>query len=70
MGKDVHVSLTFFQTKNFRRFDTADDNFEFDENGGKFSKRIENALGKEEIARYEQLLFFLQCFQKTCTAKT
>ena len=25
-------------------------------------------LGKGEIARYEQFLFFPQCFQKTCTA--
>ena len=28
----------------------ADDNFEFDENGGKFSERVENAVGKGEIA--------------------
>ena len=25
--------------------------------------------GKGEIARYEQFLLFLQCFQKTCTAE-
>ena len=25
-------------------------------------------MGKGEIARYEQLLLFPQCFQKTCTA--
>ena len=25
-------------------------------------------MGKGEIARYEQFLLFLQCFQKTCTA--
>ena len=29
----------------------ADDNFKFDENGRKFSKRIENTEGKGEIAR-------------------
>ena len=46
----------------------ADDNFEFDENGGNFSKRVENAVGKGEIARYEQFLLFAQCFQKTCPA--
>ena len=28
----------------------ADDNFKFDENGRKFSKRVENTVGKEEIA--------------------
>ena len=48
----------------------ADDNFEFDENARKLSKSVENTLGKREIARYEQLLLFPQCFQKTCTADT
>ena len=48
----------------------ADNNFKFDENGRKFSKWIENAVGKGEIARYEQFLLFSQCFQKTCTAGT
>ena len=50
--------------------DSADDNFELDENGRKFSKRIENTVGKGEIARYEQFLFFPQRFQKTCSADT
>ena len=45
------------------------DNFKFDENGGKVSERTENTVGKEEIARYEQFLFFPQCFKKTCTAQ-
>ena len=48
----------------------ADDNFNFDENGLKFSTRVENTVGKGEIARYEQFLLFPQCFQKTCTADT
>ena len=43
----------------------ADDNFKFDENGRKFSKQVENTVGKGEIARYEQFLLFPQCFQKT-----
>ena len=43
----------------------ADDNFEFDEKGRKFSKRVENTAGKGEIARSEQFLLFPQCFQKT-----
>ena len=30
-----------------------DDIFIFDENSRKFSKRVENAVGKGEIARYE-----------------
>ena len=46
----------------------ADDNFKVDENSRKFSKRVENTVGKGEIACYEQFLLFPQCFQKTCTA--
>ena len=45
---------------------SADDNFKFDENRRKFSKRVENTVGKGEIARYEQFLLFPQCFQKAC----
>ena len=46
----------------------ADENSKVNENGGEFSKRVENIVGKGEIARYEQFLLFPQCFQKTCTA--
>ena len=46
----------------------ADDNFKLDENGRKFSKWVENTVGKGEIARYEHFLLFPQRFQKTCTA--
>ena len=51
-----------------RSIKLADDNFKFDENGKKISKRVENTVEKGEIARYEQFLLFPQCFQKTCTA--
>ena len=44
----------------------AEDNSKFDENSRKFSKRVENTVGKGEIARYEQFLLFPQCFQKAC----
>ena len=44
----------------------ADDNFKFDKNGRKLSKRVENTVGKGEIACYEQFLLFPQCFQKAC----
>ena len=44
----------------------ADDNFKFNENSRKFSKRVENTVGKGEIARHEQFLLFPQCFQKGC----
>ena len=45
---------------------SADNNFKFDENSRNFSKRVENTVGKGEIARYEQFLLFPQCFQKAC----
>ena len=48
--------------------DIADDHFIFDGNGRKFSKQVENTVGKGEIARHEQFLLFPQCFQKTGTA--
>ena len=32
--------------------------------GMQFSDWVENIVGKEEIARYEQFLVFPQCFQK------
>ena len=50
--------------------DFADDNFKYNENGRKLSrklsKRVENTVEKGEIARYEQFLLFPQCFQKAC----
>ena len=46
----------------------ADDNFRFDKNGRKFPKWEENTVGKGEIARFEQYLFFPLCFQEACTA--
>ena len=45
----------------------AHSNFELDENGTKFSKRVDNCVEKREIACYEQFLLFPQCFLKTCT---
>ena len=30
------------------------------------SKRVENTVGKGEVARYEQFLIFPQCFHKAC----
>ena len=53
-----------FYTSKLKEF--ADHNFKFDENGRKLSKRIENTVGKKEIACYEQFLLFPQCFQKVC----
>ena len=54
---------------NFRFFQNErDDNFKFGENCRKLLQWVENTVGKEEIARYEQFLLFPQCFQKNCTA--
>ena len=53
--------LDFSKLKEF-----ADDNFKFGKNGSKLSKRVENIVGKGEIARHEQFLLFLQCFQRAC----
>ena len=50
----------FFHSSKFKA--SADDNFKFDGNGRKFSKQVENTVGKGEIARYEQFLLFPQCF--------
>ena len=48
----------------------ADDSFKFYKNGRQPSKRVENTVGKGEIACYEQFLLFPLCFQKICTAYT
>ena len=44
----------------------AEDSFKFDKNGRKLSKRVENTVGKGEIAHYEQFLLFPQCFLNAC----
>ena len=66
-------SLTLSQTTDFgpskpRNF--ADDKFKFDEDDRKFSKWVENTVGKGEIARDEHFLLFPLCFQETCSANT
>ena len=43
----------------------AVDNFKFDEKDERFSKWVENSVGKGEIACYEQFLLFPESFQKT-----
>ena len=50
--------------------ETADNNFEIKENSGKLSKRVQNTVGKEEIAHYKPFLLFPECVQKTCTPDT
>ena len=48
----------------------AGDNFKFDENGRRFSKWVENTVGKGEIARVEQFLLFPQSFFKGLVLQT
>ena len=64
----VERHLTLSQTTNFRliqieRFCRRQ--LKFDKNDRQFSDRVENTVGKREIAHYEQFLLFPQCFQKT-----
>ena len=64
---DGGISLILSKTTKFRRSKlrrVCNDNFIFDENGRKLSKRVENAVGTGEIARNKQFLLFPQCFQK------
>ena len=66
-----HMSLTLSQTTNFRLFQThefADDNFNFDENGRKLSKQVENT-GKRRNCSLRAICHFPTVFfQKTSTA--
>ena len=56
--------MTYFRLLQLKEF--ADDSFNFDDR--KFSKRVENSVGKGGIAPYEQFLLFPRCFQEACTA--
>ena len=47
----------------------ADNNFKFNENGGKFSLEVEYTVGKGDIACYKQFLLYPSVF-KSCTANT
>ena len=56
------IDFKLFQIETVCRYTSK-----FDESSIKFSKRVENTVGKGEIARYEQFLLFPQCFQKACS---
>ena len=61
--ENVNKTVTLLQTKKITLLKAfADDNFRFDENSRKFSKWVENTVGRGEIARNEQFLLFPQCF--------
>ena len=65
--KSSKFHLTLSQTTNFRLFQTYTV-YKYDERSRMFSKRVENTVGKGEIAHCQQFLLFPHCFQKTCTA--
>ena len=61
--------LTHYQMTNFRLFEAervCRRQFQTWWIGRKLSKRVENTVGKGDIARYKQFLLFPQCFQKAC----
>ena len=62
------TTVNVFDSSKLKEF--ADENLKFDDNDRKFSKWVENTVGKGEIARYEQFLLVPQCFQKSYTAYT
>ena len=71
--KSILMTYRFnpFAKTNFRVFQTervCRQQFQIWRKWQKVIQRVENTLGKAEIARYEQFLLFPQCFQKACTA--
>ena len=63
--------LTLSQMRNFRLFQTktvSETIFEYDENGRKYIRKVENTAGKGEIVRYEQF-FFLPVFSKDLNSR-
>ena len=63
----VFKRLVLQRCKNTGLREFADDNYKFNENGEKFSKKVKNVVEKGEIACFEQFLHFPLSFQKTCT---
>ena len=59
----IESIITLSQTTNLRIFQ-IERLCRLEENGGKFSKRIENTAGKGEIACFKQFLLFPQCFKR------
>ena len=55
---------------SFKLKDFADEYFKFDENGRKYSKWVENIVGKGEIAHYEQFHLLPLCFLKRLVLQT
>ena len=64
MDKQANSTQIYMDSSKLKEF--ADYNFKFDENGRRFSKQVENTVGKGEIVRYEQFLLFQRCFPEAC----
>ena len=56
--------LTLSWATSFTPYQTEDNNFKFDENGGKFSKRVENTVENGEIVPYDFFFFNFPMFSK------
>ena len=57
-----HYQAQILDSSELKEF--ADDNFKFDKNRRKFSKQIENTVGKREIACYKQFSFSHSVFKR------
>ena len=63
-----HFPKQILDSSKMKEFE--DDNFTFDENSRKLSKRVESTAGKGQMCHNDQFLLFPQCFQHTYTADT
>ena len=57
---DVTPKQQILDSSKLKEF--ADNNSEIDKNASEFSKRVQNTVGKGEIAGYQQFLLFPQSF--------
>ena len=65
MGECIILPITRQQILNSSKLkEFADINFKFDENGSKLSKRVENTVGKGEIALLRAISPFPSVFKK------
>ena len=65
---NIDHSITTFHKRqiltSLKRKEFAEDNFKVDENGRKFSKRVENTVGNREIAQLHAISPFPTVFSK------
>ena len=56
--------LTLSQNDKSKLKEFVDNKLKFDKNDGMISKRVENTVGKGEIARHEAFLLFPEYFER------